>query len=355
MAGRRPSGIDVFKFNVSPKDGIEPVITEIGIAENNLDVILDTAEEMIRRSLLFHDLRDPFSMIEPLRDLVGKIKLVLSFIRRDMNLGGPGVAHAAHQKPIIEPNSFITQKTLCPLVLFFRIISEGLGAYRIQVRENSWGPIRPLHDLLLRLQGRLQSQGEEGAIFWPGLSTCIMFHEYDSTFTIASSTPRYNYLRGLTSVAKTVRKDHLRRLRKKVTQRDLQKIDNVERFCKEASKTRTQGSFENPANRAQVRGIGATFNPGGTYMPACFLDFWRFNMPRPAQAHTHEAPIISADRPFYGVDSCAEWELWMIGISKLKIMPGAVLRDHPLIEMRETFPPRNQVANPPPRYRKATS
>lgn len=366
MAAKRSSNIDPFKINhgkqFDNERDLEPVILEMTIAENNLDVIWETAQEMIRSSLLFHDLEDPSSMIRPLRDLISKIKIVFSFIRRDMKLRyprlnvGPGqVAHAAHQKPVIEPNSFIEQKTLCPLVLFFRIISQGLRAYRINVRENSWGPIRPLHDLLLRLQDRIQSHNPGGALFWPGLSSCIMFHEYDSTFTIASSTPQYRHLQGLSSVAKTVRGDHFTHLMGQVNNRDKQKIDNVKRLCKKVAKDRTQNDFGESANRAQVDGIGATFNPSGSYMPACFLDFWRFNMPRPTRAHAIEAEVRQTDRLVYGVDSCAEWELWIIGMSKLEIMPGVELRKHPLIKTRGTFPPRDQVANPPPRYRKSSS
>jgi len=46
------------------------ILDKLRLAESNCDVILQAAEEMISRSLLFHDLRNPDGMIKPLRQLV---------------------------------------------------------------------------------------------------------------------------------------------------------------------------------------------------------------------------------------------------------------------------------------------
>ncbi len=347
-----PTGIDVFKFR---GDEVRPILLEMDIAEHNFNFILDTARNMISKSLLFHDVANVDVIARPLFTLVSELKLVFAFIRRDMklafrniDLGSRQVANSRDQKPVISPNNFKEQQTVCPLTLLFRIIAQGLSVYRVRVGDNTWGPIRPLHDLLVNLQGNLRTLNVEGiSVFWPGLATCIMFHEYDSTFTIASSTARYHHLAGLTSLARTVRKDHMTRLRARIPPRDKNNMTNVERFCKEVSKDRARNPFAQPSSRAQVDGVGATFNPDGQYTVACFLDFWRFDMQRPTAARVEEASYRMADRQLYGVDSCAEWELWMIKISKLKIKPGVVLRKHPLIEMRQTFPPYTQSSRPP--------
>ncbi|KAK7750141.1 hypothetical protein SLS62_007890 [Diatrype stigma] len=352
MASKGAAGIDVFR--VEPNHPPRAILVEMEKAERNYDVIMSTAEAMIRGSLLFHDLKDPSSMIKPLRELVGQLKNVLAFIRRDLKASHPTldvdprqIAPATHPKPTIVPNDFKTQQTLCPLVLFFRIIAQGLSSYRLKVRENSWGPIRPLHDLLLGLQNHIQISEPDGEpAFWPGLSSCIMFHEQDSMFSIASSTPKYRLLRGLFSLARIIRKDNISRLRTRAGPKDKVAISNMERLCKQVARDRANNVFQNnPDNRTRVEGIGATFNPSGQYMPACFLDFWRFDMPRPTAAQVAEAEGV-AGRAIYGVDTCAEWELWMIKIAKLKIMPGAVLRHHPLIQARETYPPRTQNGKP---------
>ncbi len=354
MDGRKGTpGIDVFKYN--DRVNYLVIIQEMDIAEHNFHCILTTAKRMMTQSLLFHDLQNVDAIFRPLFTLIGELELIFSFIRLDIkltnnraNVGSGRVADPRDRKPIINPNSFKEQQTLCPLALLFRIIAQGLSAYRINVRDNTWGPIRPLHDLLLNLQNSIRGYEPPGSrIFWPGLATCIMFHEYDSVFTIASSTPRYQNLNGLGSLARTVRKDHVMRLKKGISPNDKNRVANVERFCKEVANNRIQNPFEQPDNRAHVDGVGATFNPGGEYMAACFLDFWRFDMQRPAAASVHEAARNTSERPLYGVDSCAEWELWMIKISKLKIKPGVALRNHPLIETRQTFPPHTQSSRPP--------
>jgi len=140
---------------------VEEVSVELEVAEHNCDVILQTAETMMHRSLLFHDLRNPSGMIDPLRELVGKLKTIYSFIRRDLRLEHSRdiqglVASEGQDRPTVGPESFDNQRTLCPLVLFFRIISQGLNAYRINIAANSdWGAIRPLHGLLNTLQRHL--------------------------------------------------------------------------------------------------------------------------------------------------------------------------------------------------------
>lgn len=63
-------------YDIYPKSWKDPdlILEELRIAENNCDVILNAAETMVRGSLLFHDLRNPGGIIDPLQQLVRMLK-----------------------------------------------------------------------------------------------------------------------------------------------------------------------------------------------------------------------------------------------------------------------------------------
>jgi len=63
-----------YELHPKSRNKLDQVLEELRIAEHNCDIILQKAEDMIRLSLLFHDLRNPAAMIDPLRDLVRMLK-----------------------------------------------------------------------------------------------------------------------------------------------------------------------------------------------------------------------------------------------------------------------------------------
>jgi len=172
-----------------------------------------------------------------------------------------------------------------------------------------------------------------------------MFHEHESVFTIASSSPRYFHLKGLAILAREVRNSHMERLENHVSPEGVG-VERMKRLSKEAHRDRRQHPFRQEGNRARVPGVGATFTPGSIYMPSCFLDYFRFIMQRPNAAQLEEAARPPENRQLYQVDSCAEWELWMIRISNNDAESDGRLRTPPHVVACGTFPPWKPQAQP---------
>jgi len=228
------------------------------------------------------------------------------------------------------------------MVLFFRIIAQGLNAYRINAPADDWGPIRPLHALLKTLQVGSDRWGRQSGIqgvgskrapnvptFFPGLASCIIFHEQDQFFTIASSRAAYNHLGGLGKLASSVRDRHMAALEARLghTAPELrERLAVMRRHCEATSVGGDGGGnnpfVEDPRRAAPVPGTGATFNPLSGYLPACFLDHLRFVMDRPPAAVEDEL----GTKKIFGTETCAEWEFWIMALSGARAAAAAECR-----------------------------
>jgi hypothetical protein len=198
----------------------------------------------------------------------------------------------------------------------------------------------------------IKIKGKRFPIF-PGLTACIMFHEQEQVFTIASSKPIYFHLLGLSELARAVRDHHLAMLETQLAGRSPElhrQVATMRRHC-DATTTNGYNPFtEDPSRVAAVAGTGATFAPNSKYMATCFLDHFRFVMDRVSGKGFSE-PKDATKKAIFGSDNCAEWEFWIMSLSGAPRAAAAeeartLIRQPPQVAACTTFPVQAKKPQP---------
>ncbi|CAG9982251.1 unnamed protein product [Clonostachys byssicola] len=325
---------------LSISKGAEPdtVIREIEAAESNFRALVDAAMTISSpRSLLVNFAGE--IDITPLTNLVNDLILLFHVFRR-IALKAIDAQSALREVPpnIMKNNHY---NTLCPLTVFLRIIAGALS--RVNLREvnlddmfSEWGPIKPLRNVMVQLQKNFQTIPVGHNEVLPGFANCIILHEEHSKFTVSPTAAAYYALAGINARATAVRSLFLQQLRAgcgpEVRDR-IAKIELLSRDLANYHKTRRGAEsdewdgnpFSGPgSNRVKVGGFGASMTPKGGYKLACIVDFWRFEMERPAAVEERAlGALISSGgiRGAWNATSCAEWELWLTKLSRQDVQP----------------------------------
>ncbi|CAH0027633.1 unnamed protein product [Clonostachys rhizophaga] len=324
--------------------GAEPdnIIREIEAAESNFKALVDAAMTISSpRSLLVNFAGE--IDITPLTNLVNDLIHLFHLFRR-IALKTMDAQSAFREVPpnIMRNNHY---NTLCPLTVFLRIIASALS--RVNLRKvnlddmfSEWGPIKPLRGVMVQLQKNFRTIRIGVNDVLPGFANCIVLHEEHSKFTVSPTAAAYYALAGINARATAVRSLFLQQLRAGCERGVRDRIEKIEllsrdlvnyhksRIGKEMGKESDEwdgNPFNGPgSNRVKIGGFGASMTPKGGYKLACFVDFWRFEMERPAAVEERALGVMIAkggQRGAWNTTSCAEWELWLTKLSHQGVQP----------------------------------
>lgn len=290
-------------------------------AEDNFEVILAASTRMSSIFAKFNQ----FTRFdtEVVNNLVHDLKKIFALLRlrlrRDYGFeASPGrrVATPGETLPVrIVQDAY---KSLCPLTALLQAVAQSISDLKVGVQSgsnhNGWGAIDPLRRVLDRMEKTLHQTGDE----YTGLAQCIMFHERNSRYIVASTAPRYKHIDGLQKYALGVRHNNLLRMRNVLPSQSLARVEKLEDYSENLKKVWVKLPKEGrewtgapPPVVESIMGCNASFANTGFYMTACLLDHLRFQMTRPELAQKAEGDRNTSDRGVHGPFSCAEWELYI--------------------------------------------
>ncbi len=286
---------------------MQAALEEMLHAEDNFDAILDLGDQVASHTLL-GSLTGRKEVMGDLEDVIGDIKTVFAFLRRDLQAKAASVGESLDfgiKKPakpgdVLSPGLMERHRNICPLTVFLQSIADLLIKFRINAQEAGgqvWGSIYPLQRLLVRLEGSLRISSTR----WFGLASCIMFHEEFSQFGVTSSAACYRSLRGMDRFGiqhRTARHDAI----KACGSGDAKsRIETAERLSAtlfhqinsaQVSSDALKYPSKNDIKREAIGGLAAQFDPCGVYKVACALDDLRFGIRRPLRAVNQEGQVV---------------------------------------------------------------
>lgn len=314
------------------------IIPEIEVAESNFKALVDAAVTISSpRSLLVRFAGE--IDITPLTSLVNDLIRLFQLFRRIAENAIDAQSALKEVPPNIMKNNHYN--TLCPLTVFLRIIASALS--RVNLRKvnlndmfSEWGPIKPLRGVMVQLQKNFRTIQIRANEILPGFANCIVLHEEHSKFTVSPTAAAYYALAGINARATAVRSLYLPKLRVGCEPGVRERIDKIKLLSRDLvnyhktvmgkeSDEWGGNPFSGPgSNRVKIGGFGASMTPKGGYKLACFVDFWRFEMERPAAVEERALGVLTASlgqRGAWNTTSCAEWELWLTKLSLQDVQP----------------------------------
>ncbi|KAI3390246.1 hypothetical protein diail_11042, partial [Diaporthe ilicicola] len=279
-------------------------VGEVERLENNYAIVRGTAEKIKRLGGTVLPQLNTTEFDNLMRDL----RIVLSLVRRELNLPGPLTAKKETGVP--QKMSDKEYHCLCPLTVLLQAVASSLSTLNIQARTDNMGSASALHSILKGMESQLIKENGDGD-FCAGLAHTFMIHEKNSRFTVLGSAPRYKRLQGLQQFATDTRNRYLLSLQSTLPDGALTRIKEVEAISQGISQAVKDG--KDPAElpvwyeRLPVDGTNITVTAKGEYKPACLTDYLRFTIATPPAAAKAEAGVKVGERRPQNYKACAEW------------------------------------------------